>query len=122
MQKAVEEVRRRKYLIDFCWNKAKYYIRSVDLMYIETINRKLKIVDGEGAERFSSGKIEEYEKKLYPYGFIRSHNSFLLNLNYVERTEGMQIYLRNKVILPISRKYLYGVRQAIAEKISGVMI
>ena len=37
--------------------------------------------------------------------FFRCHRSYIVNLKYVERIEGMNCITKNKQVIPISKKY-----------------
>ena len=37
--------------------------------------------------------------------FCRCHRSYIVNLKYVERIEGMNCITKNKQVIPISKKY-----------------
>jgi hypothetical protein len=56
------------------------------------------------------GKLDELEKKLEPYGFIRCHQSYLVNGHKVESVKGDEIVTAGGVF-PISRKYTEKVKE-----------
>jgi DNA-binding LytR/AlgR family response regulator len=37
------------------------------------------------------GKLDDYEDTLTPYGFIRCHKGYLVNLNYVKAIENTKV-------------------------------
>ena len=53
-----------------------------------------------------SKQIGYIEQSLFSYGFVRPHNSYLINLDYVDsfvKTNGGSLRLNNKIEVPISR-------------------
>ena len=56
--------------------------------------------------------IKSYEEKLFQYPFFRSHRSFIVNLNFVDRfdEELSSLFLVNKQIALVSRRRINEVR------------
>lgn len=53
-----------------------------------------------------SKSIREYEELLYPYGIIRTHQSYLVNKHFVEsfkKEDEGYLLLQDKTVIPISR-------------------
>lgn len=67
---------------------------EVDYVKVVTINRQILILDS----------LQNWEDKLSGHQFIRTHRSYIINLNKIEKISGNQIYIE-KDIIPISRKY-----------------
>lgn len=55
-------------------------------------------------------KINDIAKKLPPY-FLRCHNSYIVNLNYVTSLERERFIIANEFFTPISRAFSYQVRK-----------
>lgn len=64
-------------------------------------------------------KIAEAEKELEPYGFVRTHKGYLVNMNYVYRLRENEILLLNGKHVPVSRSYLNQVRMKIMGAVMG---
>lgn len=87
-------------------NMGKKEVRVKDIIYIETEKRKILVHTTEGVFVCNDG-IETLEKQLTEYGFYRSHRSYLVNLDKVEKFDHRNIYFRKeKVAVLSSRKYV----------------
>lgn len=75
------------------------------IVYIESMLRKKNIVMNDGAIYEVYGKMMEFMLFFEPLGFVRPHNSFLVNSIYVHKFSSEQIILISGFIIPISRKY-----------------
>ena len=51
-------------------------------------------------------KIGEAEKALIPYGFLRVHNSYLVNMSFIKPSKkfGKEIYLIDGDVVPFARR------------------
>ena len=86
-------------------NKIKKDLRIDDIIYIEVYLKKITIHLKTG-ELSHSGNLNYYENKLKNYGFFKCHESFLVNLKYIEEFYGGYLKVTNKSEnIPIGRKY-----------------
>ncbi len=76
-------------------------LRIGDIYYIEVMNHTLVYHTAEG-ELAVRGSIKACEDKLARYDFVRSNNSFLVNLRYVTELKGNEICVHG-TMLPIGR-------------------
>lgn len=56
--------------------------------------------------RLISKTLKEFENMLMPYGFFRTHNSFVINLKHVKeyvRSDGGYLIMKNKTKVPVSK-------------------
>lgn len=60
-------------------------------------------------------KMEELEEKLASHGFIRCHQSYLINIHKVLFWERTHIGLIGDEVIPVSRKYIKTVNQFLSE-------
>lgn len=75
------------------------------------------LVDGE--KLVISKPIYEYEELLFEYGFIRCHNSYLVNKEFVKslfKEDGATFLLANGIQIPVSRQKREFVRNELAQK------
>lgn len=73
-----------------------------EIMYIETKGRNTAIHTP--TESFNSyRKMKEHQILLEPEGFCRCHAAYIVNLQYVKRVDGQEIYLKNHEMLHISK-------------------
>lgn len=86
--------------------RGKKAIRVKDIIYIETEKRNILVHTSEDVWECSNS-IDALEKELIPYGFYRSHRSYLINVDKVKRFDHRNIYFReNEVAILSSRKYV----------------
>lgn len=108
--------------LSISWNNEEMILSIKNIVYVEHYSRKVKFKMINGDEYFSGGKLNDYEKKLMPYYFVRIHNSFLLNLRYLKHIKTYTAIISNGEELPISKKYIKELRMKFAEKLTGVKI
>ena len=125
--KRVFQLCRRKYFNEEC--RIPFRIRNEkgqeellllmakELLYVESYLRKLQIHTIYGRSFEVAGKISEMEDLLIKRGFIRSHKSYLINLNYLRLLEADQLLLATKqgeqqIKLPLSRRKKEQVKKA----------
>ncbi len=66
----------------------------------------------------ASKPLKEYSELLTPHGFIRTHQSHLINPNYVKcwlKEDGGTILLENEVKIPVSKPNRERVKEALAQ-------
>ena len=69
-----------------------------------------------GEHLLVSKPIFDFEELLTDYGFIRCHQSFLVNLQYVKslkKSDGDSLLLHNNIELPVSRAKKDAVKKAL---------
>jgi len=70
----------------------------------------------------TSLNLKEYERMLSPYGFIRSHHSYLINLNHIasiQKSDGGYIIMSDESNLPLSIRKKSAVVEALKNKFVG---
>jgi DNA-binding LytR/AlgR family response regulator len=88
-----------------------------DILFFEKESRRIKLVLRQ-KEEFFYGKLDEVEASLIRSSFARIHQSFLVNLDNVERFEHNTLFMRAGYILPISQRKLKEARRIIMEYFS----
>lgn len=90
-------------------------LRYSDIIYIEKIAKD--IVLHTQAKTFTTRRsLSEAEQELTPYGFVRTHAGFLVNLTYVELINPNHAILKNGKTVPISRQKLKLVKDKFLER------
>lgn len=92
--------------IQFMYKGNHQRIPLKDILYIESNARKCIIhssTDKDKTECFY-GKLSEIAKSLYPYGFVRCHQSYLISITPNARYSDNMIYIEDTSI-PVSEKY-----------------
>ncbi len=88
-------------------------IPFADIYHIESIGRKVAICQRDKRQEYYY-TLSSLEKKL-PDRFVRSHKSFFVNLDHVERMETNQFVLENGSEIPISQTKRNATRQRFLE-------
>lgn len=84
------------------------------LKYIETYRRNTMIHTMK-EDIISYKKMQDHEKDLEGYPFVRCHTSYIVNLQYIESVIGYDITLSTGDIIPISKQKKKDLMQNLAE-------
>jgi DNA-binding LytR/AlgR family response regulator len=109
----IDEMRLQKscFVLESSYLREKVYIRTMDVVYI-TRHKKGSVLhlNVQRSEMYSDGKLivakplEELEEQLQPIGFSCPHNSYLVNLKYVNMFPNKKEFIRaENHLIPISR-------------------
>ncbi len=89
------------------------------LYYVEVYNHQLRYHTAEGDFLTTGSRsLTAVAKELAEDGFVRCHNSYLVNLRYVDRLEGDNVQVAGD-LLPVSRKRRKTLLQALLEDAKG---
>jgi len=93
-------------------NRQSRKISFNELLYVESLGDYVKIILSEGDPVVSKETISSIKRRL-PNSFIRTHRSFVVNLDKIEGFNAEEITIRS-ITLPISRTY----KKEVIEKLS----
>lgn len=82
-----------------------------DLMYVERDKRNSTLVCCQGENVSTPHDLAALQELMARDDFVRCHNSYLVNLNYVKELRRNEFILKNGMEIPISRRYLDEVRR-----------
>lgn len=87
------------------WQKERYVIKISSIKYIEGYNRHETVHTQDGTYE-ALGKISDLYKELAPHGFIRTHQGFIVNMDYIKRfdTNDVVLFDDTKVMLSVRKK------------------
>lgn len=87
------------------------------ILYLESDRHKLVFhVKGKKEQLLtSSGKLDDMQKRLEPYGFIRIHKSFLVNVEKIVLIKNYRVILENGEELPVPREKFRQVKEQYLE-------
>ena len=93
-----------------------YYFKVLykDILYFSSQNKKVHLVLKDGQKEFN-GKLKEIAKKI-PGNFIQIHQSYLINFDYIEECSYESVKMKNGDTIPISRKVVPSMYQAILKE------
>lgn len=105
--KAFERCSRLSDTLVISANRAEEYIPKHEILYIESIGRKIAIHTVKN-EYTMYGKLDSIEQELSiaPFSFVRIHKSYIINLDYCTLVSHRKVTLKNGRQLEISRSYL----------------
>lgn len=90
-------------------NWCRIYCRNI--VYIESHNRDIVIHLEDGTQKHSRIKLNDAEERLSAYNFLRCHQSYIVNLHFVDEMLSNSFHVQSREI-PISRKYQKQVKEA----------
>lgn len=82
-----------------------------NITFIESDNRDIRIHLEDGQEKISYQKLSQVESQLTQPNFVRCHQSYLVNLYFVDELAHNQFIIKDQEI-PISRKYQKEARES----------
>lgn len=88
---------------------SRIFLRNI--MFIESENRDIRLHMEDGQEKLSYQKLSQVAEQLIQPNFIRCHQSYLVNLYFVDELSHNQFMIQDREI-PISRKYLKEAKEA----------
>lgn len=103
-------------------DNASVRINANDIIYVEIEpigHRKTKIVTEEKTY-ISSNKIVFWEEHLISSLFVKTHKSYIINMEYITKYENNTLQLDGKYNIPISRNYQSSVHKAFIRYMTGV--
>ncbi|WP_109298985.1 LytTR family DNA-binding domain-containing protein [Aquimarina sp. AU474] len=67
---------------------------EIDYVKVVTVDKQILILDS----------LQNWEEKLSEFNFIRTHRSYIVNLDKIEKVSGNQVFIENTII-PIGKTY-----------------
>jgi len=102
--KAIEYVSYHKEYYHFEYKKKGYRVPLKNILYFKSDRREVKIIGINGTfQHYEKLSAVENQLAAYKTQFIRIHNRYLVNLNYIEKYTPTSVIMANGVSLPISR-------------------
>lgn len=117
MDAVLEKVNYTESLKKIQFREGEKEINLNSILYIESRLHLLEFHMADGGMEIESmyGTLNAWEEKLKPCRFLRTHQSYLVNLRYVKRIEKGYVVLKDKTSLPIPRARQKEVQKAIDE-------
>ena len=79
-----------------------YRLAVSGIIYLEVRNHSVHIfMDGSSLE--VRGQMNQFEEQLRPYGFLRPHASYLVNMDYIQMIHQNSIDMKNAAQVPLSQ-------------------
>lgn len=103
-------------------NNASVRINANDIIYVEIEpigHRKTKVVTEEKTY-ISSNKIAFWEEHLISSLFVKTHKSYIINMEYITKYENDIVQLDNNYNIPVSRNFKSTVHKAFIRYMTGM--
>ena len=84
MDALVGEIEQEAQIMEFPFVEGNIRLQAGDIIYIETDKHKNVFYTQEGSYSIYK-KMDELEEKLRDFGFVRIHQSFLINMHYIKK-------------------------------------
>lgn len=101
--KKIERRRKKTALLQDCNRQVE--VNPFEILYCQNVEHYVWLYFLEEKRKMIRTKLNAVEEELTPYGFVRIHNRYLVNLNEVKNIDGLQMELKNGECLTISRRY-----------------
>jgi two-component system response regulator LytT len=120
LMRAIQKVdKNKRQCYNFSFNGVSYRIQLKDIHYFSSLGRTVEVHCASGNYKFYA-KLNEIEKDPLLIGFIRSHQSFLVNLDQICRVTKDEITLFSGETLPVSKNRAKEVRDSFWERVVSV--
>lgn len=80
------------------------------VLYLESRNHTV-VIHTDDADYTVYDKLSNFSEQLPPV-FVRCHNSYLVNMNRIQRLSGSEIWLSETQMVPVSKRYQVQTREA----------
>lgn len=120
MSRALQTIeRRRPHYIRLEFGRSQSLVDVASITYVETQRKRLMVHTRGGVDHCASS-LKALAEKLEPYGFAMPHQSYLVNLAYVERIDALSTVVAGDAV-PISRHKRAAFTQAFATYIGRML-
>ena len=105
LQAIEQQLSKKRVVVHLNFGKEQYRLYEDDIIYLESHNHKIDIYTVD--ETYVVNKnLNEMEDTLSANVFARAHKAFLVNLRYVRKIKGNEIYFRQcEHTIPLGRVY-----------------
>lgn len=105
LQRAINRYRSLNSFITLKWQSERNIIKISDILYVEGYKRHITVYTNE--DKYESiGKLADILDVLKPHGFIRIHQGFIVNMDYIKRFDSTDVILKNneKVMISVRKR------------------
>lgn len=121
LEKALNKLKFEKgYKITFRYGNGYYTVFTDDIIYFESTLRVINIHTKTKCYRFY-GKLSDIESTLNDKNFVRCHQSYIVNMQYIQKIEKNCIYTITGEIIKISRGKSQSVKEKMLEFIGSIL-
>jgi len=102
---ALENKFKNECMLEITGQHEPYYAKSTDIMYIEVVERRT-IVRFEDFSVESHKSLATFEQEIRSDAFFKTRRQFIVNMKFIQRKNGNEIYMQNGEKVIISRRRL----------------
>lgn len=111
MDTVVNRLMLKQAAIGYSFVEGKITLNVKSIAYIESHKHKLLFHMADGRIYSLYDKLDNMQKQLQRFGFLRVHKSFMINIEYIEEISGYQVRLVSGEAFPIPRERFQEVKQ-----------
>lgn len=75
-----------------------------DIVYLMSSERRVTVYTDNGETDTFYAKLDDLEKQFENHNFLRVQQSYLVNLKYSLKLSNYNIYLRNNIVIPVTKR------------------
>ena len=113
MDSLIEELHKKDCYVEFSFVEGQIRLQTDDIIYIETAKHKNVFYTKKQAYTIYK-KMDELEEELGCFGFARVHQSFLVNMRYIEKISSYVLLLINGKEISVPKSRYQDVKRAFA--------
>ena len=113
MDSLMEELHKKDCYVEFSFVEGQIRLQTDDIIYIETAKHKNVFYTKKQAYTIYK-KMDELEEELGCFGFARVHQSFLVNMRYIEKISSYVLLLINGKEISVPKSRYQDVKRAFA--------
>ena len=98
----IAKLNNKKIFYIFSTSNGEKTVQPTQIRYVEVSSHKLSI-HMLNESFITSGNLKDIEEQFYTYGFIKVHQSFLVNFRFINYIKRNEVILDNGTALPLSR-------------------
>lgn len=94
-------------------HKQEFCLLCSNILYFESLRREIRIYTTGDSNISFYGKISDIADKVDNKIFRRCHQSYIVNMDYIQEVSKKEIKMKNGDIVPVSSKYVHDVTEAL---------
>ncbi len=113
MDSLIEELNKKDCYVEFSFVEGQVRLQTDDIIYIETAKHKNVFYTKKQAYTIYK-KMDDIEEELVGFGFVRVHQSFLVNMRYIEKISSYVLRLITGKEMSVPKSRYQEVKRAFA--------
>lgn len=103
--------------VQFSFTEGERKLYTENILYVESRKHKLIFyyMESDMINYHIYDKLDAVEQKLFGYGFLRIHKSYLVNMKHIKKISNYEVFLDTDETLPVPRTKYQSVKEAFVE-------